>query len=251
MRPVNLLPPKYRPRQATGGLSGSAYGIVGVLAVLLLAVTTLVLISNQVDSRKAKAAEAEQAAAAAEARAAQLGSFGDFASIKQTRQASVAGLAKVRFDWERLMRELALVLPSGTTIKEADASVVPSEADGAPKPAAATAAAAKDPAGPTATLTGCSRSQRDVARLMVRLREMHRVKEVKLKESKLQRDAGADSSTVATPVAGAGGAGAEAPSTECDGVYEYGVTVAFEAVPAGPSVPAGERRVPVSLGGGE
>ena len=57
MRPVNLLPAHYRSRQATGGLSGSAYGVVGVLAALLLAATAYVLTSNQVDSRQAKAAE--------------------------------------------------------------------------------------------------------------------------------------------------------------------------------------------------
>ena len=247
MRPVNLLPSQYRPRQATGGLSGSAYAVVGLLAFLLLAATAYLLASNQVSSRQAKAAEAEQAAAAAEARATELGSFGDFASIKQTRQASVAGLAKVRFDWERLMRELALVLPPGTTIKEADASTTPEEPGGGSLPAAAAAAA---PAGPTAKLTGCARTQRDVARLMVRLREMHRVESVELQESKLQTAGGGGGDSVATPV-GASAGGSAGPSTACDGVFEYGVTVAFQAVPPPSDVPAGARRVPVSLGGGE
>jgi Tfp pilus assembly protein PilN len=246
VRPVNLLPAQYRSRQSTGGFSGSAYGVVGVLAALLLAATAYVLTSNQVDSRQAKAAEAQQAASAAEARTAELGGFGDFATVKQTRQASVTGLAQVRFDWERVLRELALVLPPGTTIKEADASVT---AEDPTTPAAASAAAAA-PAGPTVKLTGCAPSQRGVARLMVRLRVMHRVEEVMLEESKLQGGEGAADSS-ATPVAGAGGGSGAGPGNSCDGGFEYGVTVAFQAAPTGSSVPAGARRVPVALGGGE
>jgi hypothetical protein len=250
VRPVNLLPDSYRPRRARGTLGGSAYIVVGALAVLLLAATAYVLTANQADSRAAEAAKAEQEAKAAEAEAARLGSFGDFAAMKQTRQASVAGLAKVRCDWERLMRELALVLPPGTTIREADAGLTPGEGQAAP----VGAAAASGPTGPYATLKGCAREQTDVARLMVRLREMHRVEDVELDESKIQGDGTAGGAgggeVIATPV-GSGSGGASGQDTACDGVYEYTVTVAFEAVPLGSEVPSGERRVPVSLGGGE
>ena len=55
MRPVNLIPPEDRRGEKapmrTGALS---YVIVAVLAVALLAVTGLVLTSNQVSDRKAE-----------------------------------------------------------------------------------------------------------------------------------------------------------------------------------------------------
>ena len=159
----------------------------------------------------------------------------------------MAGLAKVRFDWERLMRELALVLPPGTTIKEADAGLTPGEGESTPAAAKSSSA----PTGPYAKLKGCARKQGDVARLMVRLREMHRVHEVSLDESKMQGDgsAGAGGGEAATPVGPA--AGTAGDQTSCDGVYEYAVTVSFQATPPTSEVPSGERRVPVSLGGGE
>ena len=43
--------------------------------------------------------------------AAALGSFTNFAAIKDQRLASVVTTAQTRFDWERLMREVSMIMP--------------------------------------------------------------------------------------------------------------------------------------------
>lgn len=67
MKPVNLLPERYRPAKSTGKRSGSAYVVLGVLGVLLLAVFLLVHTSNQVADRNEQIAAAEAEAAHATA----------------------------------------------------------------------------------------------------------------------------------------------------------------------------------------
>ena len=230
MKPVNLLPEEHRPRGGTGGRQGSAYVVLGVLGALFLATLLYVLTASQVSSRERDAARAQREAQQAEARFAALGAYGNFARIEQTRATSVKSLAGARFDWERLIRKLALVLPKGTWLTEVDASVVPSSEDaGAPKVT-----------GPSAKIAGCAQRQPDVARLMVRLRRLHRVSDVTLTESaKEEQDSGGGA-----PVAGPGGASQEG----CSGRYKFDLTVAFEALPAGAG--AGQARVPASLGGG-
>ena len=79
------------------------------------------------------------------------------------------------------MRELARVMPEGSWLQAADASVLgdPTAADqrrGGPH-------RATTPVGPYASFVGCTPDQSDVARIMVRLRNIHRVEDVKLKES--------------------------------------------------------------------
>ena len=49
MRPINLLPTRYRPARASGERPGIAYGAIGALAVLLLMVLLYVLTSNSIN----------------------------------------------------------------------------------------------------------------------------------------------------------------------------------------------------------
>lgn len=231
MRPVNLLPDEHRPRRASGARKGSAYVVVGVLGFLVVTLTLYVMTANKVSSSKEKTAQAQSELDDARRKMQSLQSFGSFASIKTVRTASVRDLAQVRFDWERLMRELALVLPDGMWLSEADASTKPSDTAG---PAAAAA-----PTGPTAMLTGCARRQPDVARFMVRLRKLHGVDDVELQESS-QADAGAGAAAPSST----GPAGAD-----CGDLYKFTINLTFD-----PSVStsgrAAPRKVPASLGGG-
>lgn len=218
MRPVNLLPESQRRRSAGDGKG--AYAVLGGLAVLLVLLGGYVLVANQATTRAADAAAAAAEADGIEAEVARLGAFGDFAQVKQTRVASVRALAVQRFDWERLMLELARVLPPQGWLQSADASVAgDSEED-------VTVAT-----GPTANLSGCLPRQTDVADLMLRLRRMHRVEDVTLTESALE-DAKSE------------------PSVEtCGRYYKFDVGVTF-AIAAPQEAPDGDRRVPASLGGG-
>jgi Tfp pilus assembly protein PilN len=221
MKPVNLLPESQR-RRAPAGDSKSAYIVLGVLSLLLLMTGLYVAIGNQATSRASEAAAASAEADRLEAKIASLNAFGDFATIKQTRVASVRQLATERFDWERLMLELARVLPTDGWLMIAEASVSGEADDGG--------GATSTTGDPTAKLVGCLPRQPDVADLMLRLGRMHRVEDVSLSESILE-------------------GGAPPTLDSCGTYYRFDVTVSFAPTVADES-PDGQRRVPASLGGG-
>src|SRR5690242_11410226 len=112
MRPVNLIPPEERRGEAAPLRAGPlAYVIVGVLAVALIAVTVVVLTGNTISDRKAEVASLQSQLASLKAQARRLTPYANFASMQQARQETVASLASSRFDWERVLRELAIVIP--------------------------------------------------------------------------------------------------------------------------------------------
>jgi Tfp pilus assembly protein PilN len=254
VKPVNLLPGEYRPRRANGALAGSSYVLVGALAAMVLLAALYIFTANKVTSRENETAEAKQQTQTAQAKIASLGAYGDFATVAEQRSASVKRLAAGRFDWERLTRELSVVLPDNVWLTEVDASVVPETAaagaaGGAPPGGGAGASASSgEPAvdGPSAKLTGCAKNQPDVAKLMVRLRQMHRVDDVVLKESSKADEAGATGGTAT--------AGATAVGTDgCGSAYSFELTVVFDdAAPTAAAPPNGDAaHVPARLGGGE
>jgi Tfp pilus assembly protein PilN len=229
VRAVNLIPSEQRRAKPSGKASGAAYVVVGVLTVFLVMAVAYVLTSNKVNENETKAVEAKQAADALEAQAAQMGSFTDFAAIKEQRLASVVAAAESRFDWERLMREVSLIMPEGSWLRTTEASVLgdPNDASASTTGAAATAAT-----GPSATFVGCTRKQSEVATLMVRMGEMYRVTDVELNQSAQEL------------------AETEASIESCGPLYQFDVTVTF--APAAPvkEAPRGSLSVPASLGGG-
>ena len=237
MKPVNLLPDELRPHRTTGALSGSSYVLVGVLAGLLVAAVGYVVTTNQINTHKTGIAKVEQETAEARAQVAELAPFQTFARIKAARLESVRQLADTRFDWERLMRELALVLPSGAYLNDLEATTSP-VADGS-VPTTGVAAT-----GPSLTLKGCADDQPDVATLMVRLRELYRAEDVQLTESTEQSSSADTGAAAVVPgIATPGVADGGCPSS----TYLFDVTVSFAAAP--PEAPKGDR-VPGRLGGG-
>lgn len=229
MKAVNLIPSDHRRAKASGNAQGGAYGVLGVLAVLLVMAVAYVMTSNSVNEKQSKAAQARHEAVAAERKSQQLGAFTDFASIKQQRLASVMAAAQTRFDWERFMRELSRVMPADSWVHTTNASVIGDPAGGNIANAATAAAA---PANPEANLVGCTPRQSEVARMMVRLRQMYRVTEVTLNESSQEAAGGATS------------------LQSCGTLYKFDLTVAFSPVEPANEAPKGETRVPASLGGG-
>jgi Tfp pilus assembly protein PilN len=225
VKPVNLLPESQRRRAPSGG-GKSSYLVLGVLGLLLMMTGLYVVTANQVTSRSNEAAVASAEADRLEAQVASLGAFGNFAQVKETRVASVKQMATARFDWERLMLELARVLPAKGWLQTVEAST-----SGETDTAAAAGTTAVASGGPSAALTGCLPHQPDVADLMLRLRRMHRVEDVSLGESVLEDES-------------------NTPSIDtCGSYYKFDIAVTFA-----PSVveeaPDGQLRVPASLGGG-
>lgn len=223
MKPVNLLPPRYRPARASGERPGIGYGAIGALAVLLLMVLGYVVTNNGINDAKEKTAQAQAEQQAAQARIGQLQAFGNFAQLKASRETAVRSVAQIRFDYERLMREIALVLPKDTHLTAFSAS--PGGAAGAAPvgPAAAT--------GPSVTIQGCAPDHQGVATAIVRLRKLHNVVDVNLQSSAKARTGGAG----AAPTAGA----------VCK--TSFGALLSFKPE----SAPTVQEPVPARLGGGQ
>ena len=225
MRPVNLLPARYRPR--TGGAADSrvAYGSLGALALLLLAVFGYVMTANQVSSRNSEIAEVRQQIAAAQAQAVTLKGYGDFAGTKQARLTAVKSLATARVDWERLFRELAHVLPDRVWLTSFEAQ--------------ATAADGGAELGPTLLLKGCASSHSQIADVMVRLRELHVAEDVELQRTLAPEDEEAGASAGATAEGG----------SDCGPYYAFDVNIAME-LPSTAALDDADPAVPARLGGG-
>jgi Tfp pilus assembly protein PilN len=210
-------------------VAGGAYVVVGVLAVLVVMALAYTLTANKASSRTAEAASLKQEADQAEARAEALGAFGDFASIKATRTSTVKQLAEQRFDWERMLRELSAVLPEGAWLQKTDASVT-GEVAGA---AAPTPGAVAAPVKPALSLIGCTPGQGDVAALMVRLRKLYLVDDVKLVSSERGESVGKPS------------------IADCGRYITFDLLVTFSsAAPTEREAPLGRTSVPAKLGGG-
>jgi Tfp pilus assembly protein PilN len=230
MKAVNLIPNEQRRAQGTGAKPGSSYIVIGVLVTLLAMVAGYILTSNKVTENTNDAAAAKAEADSLEAEVAQRGSFTNFSQIKETRLASVSGVAETRFDWERLLRELSRVMPSGSWLQTTDASVTGEVAGAeAATPAAGTAVVPQ----PKVNLVGCTPDQSDVAGMMVRLRQLHRVSDVELNQS-------------STELGAAGDAGVDS----CGRYYQFDLLVTFSPTPPQTEAPHGENVVPTSLGGG-
>lgn len=240
MKPVNLLPPEYLPR--TSSRQGSAYALLGVLGVLLLMVAAYVITSNQLSSRQSELDRAKQETAEAKKRSGALAGYANFAQIKETRIQSIKQVSSQRFDWERMMREVALVLPSEIWLLDMSASLA-GDAENSGTPSTPQPGAAVNP---TVGVTGCAREQNDVAVLMVRLRKLYRATDVQLEESAEQGVSEGGAAEGAAPAGGSGGtAGDGCPPKR----FKFDVSVTFAPEPL-PTEGARGKAVPSSLGGG-
>lgn len=171
MRAVNLIPSEERRGESAPMRTGPiAYLIVGVLALVLLAMTAVTLLNNDLSEKRNSLAALEQQGAEAEARAASLQPFVEFEALKAARVNTVSKLATSRFDWERVMNELALVLPIRVWLTELSGTVVPGGGEAEAGGGAIT--------GPSLTLAGCARSQRGIARLVTSLEDIDGVTRV-------------------------------------------------------------------------
>jgi Tfp pilus assembly protein PilN len=231
MKPVNLIPTDQRRAQATGARPGSSYILIGVLVTLLAMTAAYALTAKRATERQNEATAAEAEADRLEAEVAQRGAYTNFAQIKAARVASVSTIASTRFDWERLMRELSRVIPAGSWVQTTDASAT-GDVSGA-NPSASSAGTETTAAGPKVNLVGCTPNQEDAARMMVRLRQLHRVSDVELNESVKEIGGGNDVSI-----------------DNCGSMYKFDIVVSFQPAETQTEAPRGESTVPASLGGG-
>jgi Tfp pilus assembly protein PilN len=232
VRPVNLIPPEERRGEKapmrTGGLS---YVIVAVLAVALLAVTGLVLTNNQISDRKAEKTGLEGQLAEAQAQAEQVSSFADFASVQQAREETVSTLARSRFDWERVLRELAIVIPDDVWLTHLTATVSPDVQLSDSSSSASSGVSGLDSVeGPALQIEGCGDGHESVAGFLAALRDIDGVTRV----SVLSSDRPESSSSTESASVGATGSGDTSGGCATrDFISTFNIVAAFDAVQIG------------------
>ena len=239
MRPVNLIPAEDRKRSRIhpGGSNPLAYLVVGGLVAILAGVTALVMTGNTIAEREAEVVSLEQEEAAALAHADSLRAFSDFASAEQARRATITSLATSRFDWERVLRELALVIPPNVTLKSLSGAVA----------AGGSSAGASDLgagiAGPSLALEGCALGHEGVAELVAALHDIDGVTRVGLANS--EEEVTGNASSAVAPAA---------DGTCTGGAAMFSIVVAFDAVSveagATPTAPAAPEVAAVSTDDG-
>jgi Tfp pilus assembly protein PilN len=249
VRSVNLLPAQHRSRVATGERSGSAYVVLGLLGLVLVAAAVYVVTANLVTAREDEAARLAQEATAVEQEAEALAPFGSFQALKAARMTSVGSIAQSRIDWERLTRELALLMPRDAWLSDVTAGVAP---ESTTTEATAPTGTEETATGPSVALVGCAKSQPTVARMLVHLRRLNGAEDVTLNESTREVEtaaAGAGSTTDAS--GGTTSPGGTSATDGCGPYYAFDATVALTppATVAEPPTVDGHK-VPVSLGGG-
>jgi Tfp pilus assembly protein PilN len=226
MRPVNLIPPEDRRGEHAPLRTGPLpYVLLGALVALLIGVTAVVLLNNQIADSKSEVAKLEGEDAAAAAKAQRLASYTEFRNMSEQRVATVNSLADSRFDWERVMRELSRVLPSNVWLTDLTGTA-----------GGGTDAASGAPAsGPTLTISGCAVTQDGVAGFLSALRDIDGVTRVGLSSS--ARPSGvAGGGTSAGGDSAGGGAGSDCATK--DFIAQFDIQVAFDKAPAPQSATA-------------
>jgi Tfp pilus assembly protein PilN len=226
VRPVNLIPQDQRRGERAAMRSGPvAYILVGALVIALAGVTMLVITENQIASRKTQVTQLRRENAVARVRASRLAAFTQFQKVHDARIATVTSLADSRFAWERVMRELALVLPHDVWLTNLTATDNPQVTPGGGSSIPLRASVP----GPALGLVGCARSQTAVAGFVQALKEIEGVTRVGVQYSALggETGSGSVSSGSAAPAEGSSAASpCEKPS-----YAGFQIVAAFDAAP--------------------
>jgi len=225
VRPVNLIPPDQRRGDQAQLRTGPAmYIVLGALVLLLLGVTMLVLTENRISDSRAEVATLKREDAAVAAKAKRLAAFAQFKALSEQRNATIRSLADSRFDWERVMRELSLILPSDVWLTDLTASATPSGATGSEGGSSSGLRGAI--AGPALELNGCAIGQEAVASFVTVLKDIDGVTRVGVQESELASEG---------EEAGSGSGGGDDCRTR-EFIAQFSLVVGFDAAP----VPAAE-----------
>jgi Tfp pilus assembly protein PilN len=216
MRPINLIPEEERRRSRRDGASSGSpipYLIVGALAIGLIGVVVMVLISNTITERKSEVNALQAEKAAATAQAAELAPYASFQAVAEQRTQTVAGLADSRFDWARVIQQLALTLPKNVFFTSLSGSAGGGEAG------------SEGISGPSLTIAGCAPGQDAVAGFVASLKEIDGVTRVELKQSQVSESGGGETTGASACAVG--------------GKAQFQLIVAFDEAPPSPDSSAG------------
>lgn len=229
MRPVNLIPPEERRGHDAPLRSGPlVYILVGALVAVLAAVTAMALLDSQISDRKGELKRLEREDAVVAARALRLSAYTQFRALHEQRVETVASLADSRFDWERVMRELSLILPKDVWLTDLTASATGGAGGDA---GGSSSGLGSSIAGPSLQLSGCAAGQEGVAGFVTALKDIDGVTRVGVQSSAL-----ADGEAGPEEAASGGGEGG---CSSQDFIASFEIVVAFDAAPV-PLAASGE-----------
>ena len=239
MRPVNLIPVEQRRGEHAQLRTGPLmYIVLGALALVLIGVTMLVLTDNRIADSKAEVATLTREDAAAEAQAQRLAAYSQFRTLAEQRIATVRSLADSRFDWERVMRELSLILPHDVWLISLEASAS-SESEGGSSSGSSGSSLKSSIPGPSLTISGCAAGPDAVAGFVTALKDIDGVTRVGVESAEL-----ADEEAGAGSVSGSSSGGGSSDCRTRSFIAQFSLVIAFDAAPA-PSL-ATEESAPIS-----
>jgi Tfp pilus assembly protein PilN len=217
MRPVNLIPPEERPGGRKPLRSGPlAYIVVGALAAAVIAITALVVTENKVAENKAEVTQLKHEQARIATKAQELSSYTQFAAVREQRLATVTSLADSRFDWARILHELALVMPTDVQLTSLSGSAAPGVGGGG-----AGIGMRSQIAGPALEMVGCAAGQPAVADFIEAVKTIDGVTRVGVPTSTMSGEGGGNATA-----AGSCGSGRSA---------QFQLIAAFDAAPVPPA----------------
>jgi Tfp pilus assembly protein PilN len=231
MKAVNLIPAD--DARGGGGRSGAAtYGLLGVMALLVVMSALYTFAGNSVDAKKRDLAAVTAQANAAEAKAATLKTYVEFSEQRKARVETVKNLVASRFDWSRALGEVARTVPSGTWITSLQATVSPAVNVGPGGGDSLRAALAV----PAIEVSGCAPGQDGVARTLTSLRAIAGVQRVTLSTSEK-----ADKTSGNTDSAG---------PESCGSRSQFGLTIFYEATSSSSTTSSTTAATPAAATGG-
>jgi Tfp pilus assembly protein PilN len=232
MRPVNLIPLEDRRGEHAPLRTGPvAYFLVGALVLVLGAVAAMVLTDNQIADSKAEVQTLKREDAAAAAKAERLAAYTQFQTTSEQRVETVSSLADSRFDWERVMRELALILPSDVWLVNLTATATPDVSiggSGVGSGGGGGTSLRPSVPGPALELTGCATGQESVAGFVTALKDIDGVTRVGIQSSELGEEQ--ETSSSSTEVGAATGGSTDECRTR-EFIAKFTIVVAFDAAP--------------------
>ena len=196
MRAVNLLPQEARQRRTPNKLL--LVGISSSTAVLLLVGAGYYSAQGTVNDREQSLADVKaQLAAMPKPKSHQTSAFDQELALERTgRLAALSTVLSSRVRWDRLLREIAMVLPDDVWLQQLNATAPeppapPVVAPGtAPAPAPVAATPAPTSTGTTFSIQGNTYTQEGVARLLIRLQLVPDLENVTLVSSTVSNQDG-------------------------------------------------------------
>ena len=182
MKAVNLIPSEDRRGSGRAGASGgAAYVLLGALALLVVMAGAYAVAGKNLNDKRTELTRVTREAEAAEAKAKALDSYTRFSQLRESRVQTVTSLADSRFDWSHALREVSRVVPSDAWLTNLVGTLAPGvQVDGASSGASQIRGARQSPA---IEVTGCTTNQKNITRILTRMRLIDGVETVTLASS--------------------------------------------------------------------